>query len=192
MLVLDPSWPFRVLSVDILIEGVGYVEVVAQVRTRDFEEMVRQQTALELEAEREEDATWTVEEQPPPVRAPEPLNMSDDPFEQMLTGRIDNSPAAKARQLQQQKQKLQHQIQQQQRKEQQKRKDPVERAFAKWPTVEVHTPEGRFVDYRMPIHGWLNNKPLVKAVHKRSRPRKSMKGAKKQEKAGRRAAEASV
>ena len=182
--------PFRVLSVDILIEGVGYVEVVAQVRTRDFEEMVRQQTALDLEAEREEEEAWSApEEQSLAVRAPEPTKTSDNPFDQMMEGRIDNSPASRARQQQQQRRQEE---QQQRRQQQQRKKVTGERAFASWPTVEVHTPEGRFGDYRMPINGWLNNKPLVKTVHKRSRPRKSMKGAKKLEKAGKRAAAADL
>ncbi|KAJ4150853.1 hypothetical protein LMH87_011583 [Akanthomyces muscarius] len=39
--------PFRVLSVDILIEGVGYVEIVAQVRTRSIYQQREDQSATE-------------------------------------------------------------------------------------------------------------------------------------------------
>jgi hypothetical protein len=48
-----------------------------------------------------------------------------------------------------------------------------------WPKVEVFTPGGRFVASRRCMNGWLMNKPLVLDKHKRSRPRRSMKGQKK-------------
>ncbi|KAI9158460.1 interactor of prohibitin [Paramyrothecium foliicola] len=144
--------PFRVLSLDILIEGVGYVEIVAQVRARDLELSSAVKTVPENE------------------QVPEP---SDDPFEAMLSQRRDtgaekprpevraNTPKASA--------------------EASKSTEPD------WPLVDVFTPEGRFIGTRRPIDGYLNNKRLVKAKHKKSRPRKSMKGAKKQAKLDKRA-----
>ncbi|KAI0602233.1 hypothetical protein F4775DRAFT_536141 [Biscogniauxia sp. FL1348] len=48
--------PYRVLSTDILIEGVGWVEIVAQVRTRHlFEERPREEKAEEKEEEPQEE-----------------------------------------------------------------------------------------------------------------------------------------
>lgn len=145
--------PFRVISVDILIEGVGYVEIVAQVRARDFERWERMQADL--------DAAEDVEEGDTEVS--DMSEVTGDPFEDMMRNRRDelgDSGRVKVRpQL------------------------PV----PDWPAVDVFTPEGRFVGSRKPIHGWLNNKPRVLAQHKKSRPRRSMKGVKKRAKLERRA-----
>ncbi|KAK0386517.1 hypothetical protein NLU13_6352 [Sarocladium strictum] len=153
--------PFRVVSLDLLIEGVGYVEVVAQVRTRDLEEMIASQAAEDLNATTSSSGS----------SAPEPeseKSTSDDPFQALAENRIDTSRPSQAAQ------------------------QPVQqtrpaRPTKEWPTVEVFTPEGRFVDYRQPINGWLNNKPLILDKHKKKRPRKSMRGAKKKVKQTRRA-----
>lgn len=59
--------PFRVFSIDLLIEGVGYVEVVAQMRTRDLKLIKR------------EKAPEPVEEETPPVPS--------DPFDAMKSER---------------------------------------------------------------------------------------------------------
>jgi hypothetical protein len=134
--------PFRVVSVDILIEGVGYVEIVAQVRARD----------LELSS--------AVKSVPGDQRAPE---TSDDPFDSMKTRirGMDEKPTPPPR------------------AKVARAPTPTE---PDWPSIDVFTPEGRFVGSRQPINGWLNNKKLVRAEHKKSRPRKSMKGAKKKAK----------
>ncbi|KAH7321143.1 hypothetical protein B0I35DRAFT_408134 [Stachybotrys elegans] len=116
--------PFRVLSIDILIEGVGYVEVVAQVRKRSLERAEQN------------------------VRGDGLLPNGADIF--------GDEP-----------------------------RDPGEPS---WPVVDVFAPEGRFIGARKPIHGWLNNKKRVLAIHKKSRPRKSMRGQKKMAKQERRAA----
>ncbi|KAJ4307108.1 hypothetical protein N0V88_000485 [Collariella sp. IMI 366227] len=56
-------------------------------------------------------------------------------------------------------------------------------AEAKWPVIDVYSPEGKFVGYRRPMNAWMLNKPKGDM---KSRPRKSMKGAKKLEKSMRR------
>lgn len=164
--------PFRVVSVDILIEGVGYVEIVAQVRARDFERWSRMQrdrdgalapapdTTDEAgrcshDLRRESCASARDEEEPGP--------RAKDPFEEMMQNRKDSrGGVSSARQV-------------------------VKMAEPEWPAVDVYSPEGRFVGSRMPIHGWLNNKPRVLKEHKKSRPRRSMKGAKKRAKVAGRA-----
>ncbi|KAM5351991.1 hypothetical protein ACJ41O_004714 [Fusarium nematophilum] len=142
--------PFRVLSTDILIEGVGYVELVAQVRAQDV-------------------AVQAI----PPERAARPTDDqvgrkemdTADPFAALTAQRRDAKPVVK-----------------------QKPKEPEPPPEPDWPAVDVYSPEGRFIGSRRPIHGWLNNKPRVLAEHKRSRPRRSMKGQKKKAKAEKRAA----
>ncbi|KAM0553899.1 hypothetical protein ACHAPJ_007245 [Fusarium lateritium] len=148
--------PFRVLSTDILIEGVGYVELVAQVRTRDLAGQgysQQQQPKFEEHVEQEEKPS--------------------DPFAAMASQRRDAGSA----------------ITKQKRKE--PKPAPPLPLEPSWPAVDVYSPEGRFIGSRQPIHGWLHNKPRVLPEHKKSRPRRSMKGAKKNAKAERRAAVAS-
>lgn len=152
--------PFRVLSVDILIEGVGYVEIVAQVRARSIYRR-REDTSNSETAE-------GAEEQP------KSSALTLDPFEDMMRQRRDNAKNdcgsapthSAARQ-----------------EEEQPREVDL-------PSVDIYTPEGRFVGTRKPINGWLTNKPRVLAEHKKSRPRKSMKGQKKKAKVEARAARA--
>ncbi|KAL7795229.1 hypothetical protein V8C37DRAFT_374912 [Trichoderma ceciliae] len=139
--------PFRVLSVDILIEGVGYVEIVAQVRQRALERIVASQNAPR-----------EVEREAGPKSAPRDAS---DPFADMYNMRRDTAGQDKAAEP-----KVQLRPQE----------------APDWPSVDIYTPEGRFVGSRKPINGWLNNKPRLLAEHKRSRPRRSMKGAKKLEK----------
>ena len=138
--------PFRVLSVDILIEGVGYVEIVAQVRARDLELLRR----------------------PPPRKPTEVPEKTGDVFQDMMNQRrsLDTPVVSPS--------------------------EPEPEPEPAWPEVDVFSPEGRFIGSRMPIQGWLNNKPLVKPEHKRSRPRKSMRGQKKKEKLEKRAAAAAA
>ncbi|KPM34447.1 hypothetical protein AK830_g12123 [Neonectria ditissima] len=159
--------PFRVLSTDILIEGVGYVELVAQVRARDVEvptaPVRRVRRVIE---EKQED---------------EAKNL--DPFADIMSMRRDTGGH--------------HNNNRRDRNERPNRRREIMEAFAEepetapepnWPAVDVFSPEGRFVGSRMPINGWLNNKPRVLAEHKKSRPRRSMKGQKKKDKVERRTA----
>ncbi|KAF4450976.1 hypothetical protein F53441_5967 [Fusarium austroafricanum] len=134
--------PFRVLSTDILIEGVGYIELVAQVRTQDIATKV-----------------FSHDQQPPvDERAKQKHVDISDPFAAMKAQRVDTAAPIEKR-----------------------RKEPG------WPAVDVFSPEGRFIGSRQPIQGWLHNKPRVLPEHKKSRPRRSMKGAKKKAKAEKRA-----
>ncbi|RDA94218.1 hypothetical protein CP533_0623 [Ophiocordyceps camponoti-saundersi (nom. inval.)] len=50
-------------------------------------------------------------------------------------------------------------------------------ALDDWPAVDVYSPEGRFVAFRRPLHGWENNKPARLLAPMKARPRRSMKGA---------------
>ncbi|ODA81659.1 hypothetical protein RJ55_00161 [Drechmeria coniospora] len=147
--------PFRVVSVDILVEGVGYVEVVAQVRAADYNRWAR----MQREADRRLDERGGGEGGEHPSEGRDSLAAPDDPFSELMSKRkgmgIETSQPASL---------------------------PPPAPQPDWPAVDVYTPEGRFVASRRPINGWLNNKPRVLAEHKKSRPRRSMKGRKKMEK----------
>lgn len=139
--------PFRVLSVDILIEGVGYVEIVTQVRKRHLERIIASQNA-----------PAEVKQETMPKTTPKDTN---DPFAEMYNMRRDMSANNKIAEP-----KVQLQPQE----------------SPEWPAVDVYSPMGDFIGSRKPINGWLNNKPRETAEQKKSRPRRSMKGAKKLEK----------
>ncbi|KAF4979544.1 hypothetical protein FZEAL_4312 [Fusarium zealandicum] len=149
--LLPDRLPFRVLSTDILIEGVGYVELVAQVRAHDLAVQSRPQSFRPTEDQVKKKL------------------VSSDPFDALVSERRDTKPIKRVRE---------------------KAQEPEPLPEPGWPAVDVYSPEGRFVDSRQPINGWLNNKPRVLAEHKRSRPRRSMKGQKKQAKAEKRAGKA--
>jgi hypothetical protein len=156
--------PYRVLSTDILIEGVGWVEITAQMRLRDLQ---RPPQHTELPA-------------PRALPAAEP-EKPKDPFAVMESLIVDGKkkPAAP---------------EPVRRPPRQEREKPFknEEPELNYPIVDVYSPLGKFIGTRAPMNGWLLNKPLVKAKHLKSRPRKSMKGAKKNAKAAARAAAASA
>jgi hypothetical protein len=141
--------PWRVLATDILIEGVGWVEIVAQVRAKalfkpkesasadDPWARILESTEGEEEDDDEEDKRWSRKRRRNTAHDEE-LGAGDE--EQQLPEQDLN-----------------------------------------WPEIEVFSPEGRFVDSRPCLNGWMLNKPLVKPKHKQARPRKSMKGQKKLE-----------
>ena len=151
--------PFRVLAVDLLIEGCGWVEIVAQVRTKTLYQKREEAKVKELSS---------------PV--PE---MARDAWEEMELSTEDRKASAKS-----------------ESESRRPRSEPEAEAEPEpelnWPVVDVYTPEGRFVDARMPMNAWLLNRKRVQDKHLKSRPRKSMKGAKKQEKLMRRAAEGAM
>lgn len=146
--------PFRVVSVDILIESVGYVEIVAQVRARDFN-------------------AWTAAQQQAAAQAKSLPGESDDPYVKILEARygFEGGDAFNRRP------RLLTWGSQPPRKA---RSNPD--SEPDWPAIDVYTPKGRFVASRKPINGWENNKPRVLAEHRKSRPRRSMKGDKKMKK----------
>lgn len=143
--------PFRVLSVDILIESVGYVEIVAQVRARDFE-------------------VWTAAQQQLDAQVKVVPGTSEDPYVRILESRwgfSDTPPSTKRFKPATWGSKPAGE-------------SPVDAELEPgWPAIDVFTPKGRFVATRKPINGWENNKPRVLAEHRRSRPRRSMKGDKR-------------
>jgi hypothetical protein len=112
--------PYRVMGADILIEGVGWVELVAQVRKR------RGELARAFEEGKKEEK-------------------DEDGFEW-------------------------------------EEKDKKEEIDPDWPTVEVFSPEGKFIATRMPMNAWsfVAQKPSENKLH--GRPRRAMKGTKKAEK----------
>ncbi|KAH8159102.1 hypothetical protein CIB48_g9145 [Xylaria polymorpha] len=144
--------PYRVLSTDILIEGVGWVEIVAQVRTKD---LYRPRTSLEK----------------PETEVKTELDNSLSDME-----RLEAVAEGKSKKLQAPLSPT----------EQKPEDEP------NWPIVDVYSPEGKFISCRKPMNGWMLNKPRVTAASQKSRPRKSMKGAKKLEKKHRREREAAV
>ncbi|KAK7417178.1 hypothetical protein QQX98_004781 [Neonectria punicea] len=157
--------PFRVLSTDILIEGVGYVELVAQVRARDVQvPMPSVRRVRRVIEERQDDEPKTV-----------------DPFADIMTMRrntnehLNNKKRDRNDRPSRRREIIDAFVE-----------EPDETPEPNWPAVDVFSPEGRFIGSRMPINGWLNNKPRVLAEHKRSRPRRSMKGQKKKDKVERR------
>ncbi|KAI0009276.1 hypothetical protein F4779DRAFT_582780 [Xylariaceae sp. FL0662B] len=163
--------PYRVLSTDILIEGVGWVELVAQVRTKDLyarkpsaeepepptpePEEEKQLSAMErLEALAEDPKKKKKREQSPTQKLPEKKEFSA-PERSEATGRNTSRTP-------------------------------------NYPVVDIYTPEGKFVSSRRPMGGWLLNKPREKAKSLKTRPRKSMKGVKRFEKKRKREREASA
>ncbi|KAK2032341.1 hypothetical protein LX32DRAFT_636487 [Colletotrichum zoysiae] len=141
--------PWRVLAIDILIEGCGWVEIVAQVRTKNLfagcAPFLHEQSTVEAETEAE----------------------PADPFAKM-------ERAAESHSLP---------------KVEKKKPDP-KADEPHWPVVEVWSPEGRFVGSRLPMNAWLINKSPKPKI--KSRPRKSMKGAKKAARGTKKAAEAAA
>lgn len=142
---------FRVLAIDILVEGVGWVEIAAQVRTKDYPYEGR-----EREAPPEEVVSPEAEEQSEP-----------DPWEALeraTESRTKKPPPPPVEQA---------------------TEEPSDRA--RWPVIDVFTPEGRFIGSRRPMNGYLLNKSrAAPAKHQR----RSMKGAKKRGKMAARAARA--
>lgn len=107
--------PYRILATDILIEGCGWVELVAQISKRrgvGFQSSV--------EEEKVDEARWD--------------------FEPEKKEAIDPS----------------------------------------WPSVEVFTPEGKFIGSRRPMNAWMLYAKKPGQSKMKSRPRKSMKGVKKE------------
>ncbi|EMR66445.1 putative gtp-binding protein [Eutypa lata UCREL1] len=176
--------PYRVLSTDILIEGVGWVELAAQVRTKDLfapkPNSNTDSTGAPLSQKGDQEQPPEQEQQPlqseKGLSALERLEaMAEDPNQKKKNNNNNNSSSKE------------------------KKTPPplsplapvqVEEMEANWPIVDVYSPEGKFIGSRRPINGWMMNKPKVTAEQKRKRPRKSMKGAKKLDKQRRRVREA--
>ncbi|KAI2642184.1 hypothetical protein GGS21DRAFT_487041 [Xylaria nigripes] len=174
--------PYRVVSADILIEGVGWLEIVAQVRTRDlfkWRPPVEEEQQVDPE---QSDRISTVEQfealaeepQGKKIQQVEPKQsdrvMTIEQFEALADGPRGNMEHKRSPPPVQTPQTLDGE--------------------PNWPIVDVYSPEGKYISCRQPMNGWMLNKPLITAASRRSRPRKSMKGAKKTEKKRRREQEA--
>ncbi|KAM7218803.1 hypothetical protein V8F06_005817 [Rhypophila decipiens] len=167
--VLD-KLPFRVLGVDILIEGVGWVEIVAQVRKRDFlHEPVpllgpaqlakpTKTKAVKKEAEKPKETTTTWSK----TGLLQTLDLSDP-----------NAPKEEEKILEEE----QDEDFETEGQEEEAKQNAVQEEESMWPTVEVFTPEGRFIGARRPMSAYMINKPADKRFSKRQR--KSMKGVDK-------------
>ncbi|KAB5528172.1 hypothetical protein GE09DRAFT_1150611 [Coniochaeta sp. 2T2.1] len=181
--------PYRVVGIDILIEGCGWVEIVAQVRTKDLlrqaapppkPKKVEQDEknksgilqSLDLlsdaeklagklqEAGKQEAESQDAEKQE--ADAPKPRQGTAGTPDRLTSLDLlsDDTVAEKAQE------------------------EAEEPAGPAWPVVEVFSPNGKFIASRPPLNGWMLNKP--KKTSTKSRPRPSMKGAKKMVKHGRR------
>ena len=183
------SW--RVMAADILIEGVGWVEVVAQVRTKDL-------YAPPPKVVDPAGATVTsTAEFLEMAGSPEPRK--DSPAESFEDSSVSSfvEDAASAPETDDKVSALERleALGEDPAKKERTTPPPApapDRADGElnWPIVDVYSPEGKFIGVRRPMNGWLLNKPRVTAAHQRSRPRKSMKGQKKLEKQRRREREA--
>lgn len=185
--------PFKVMAADLLIEGVGWVEIVAQVRRRrddkpksksrndeaaqhaasargnsEGEASVAGYTPLTFERDTPQPSSLTAATAEADVRysplgtsisstSTETSNESDSPASAAASTPLDWDPAPT------------------------KQEEPIDPT---WPSFEVYTPEGKFVTTRRPMNAWMNvlERPKKPGV----RPRKSMKGKKKEEKKARR------
>ncbi|KAB5585351.1 hypothetical protein GE09DRAFT_1070354 [Coniochaeta sp. 2T2.1] len=166
--------PYRVVGIDILIEGCGWVEIVAQVRTKDLlrqaapppkpkkieqddenKSGILQSLDLLSDAEKQEGEKQEADAHKPrqgTTGTPDRLTSLD-----LLS--VDTAP-------------------------EKAQEEPEEPAGPAWPVVEVFSPNGKFIASRPPLNGWMLNKP--KKTSTKSRPRPSMKGAKKMVKHSRR------
>ncbi|KAI1323512.1 hypothetical protein F5Y16DRAFT_344842 [Xylariaceae sp. FL0255] len=165
--------PYRVVSTDILIEGVGWVEIVAQVRLRDLE-----QTPPVSAPSREID-----------VSTPTP-NTADTELETKLSGmeRLEAMARSAAKNYSRKGDRLDNPSR---GREKQDAPEPeLSELNYNWPVVDIYSPEGKFIAYRKPMDGWNLNKP--RESKSGGRPRKSMAGFKKSERSRRRLKEAAA
>ena len=167
--------PYRVLSADILIEGVGWVEVTSQVRTKDLFGPKPATTTTTTTDDAE--TAWSTTTTPPSEKESEA-----PPPERELTAleRLEalGEDPRKKQQQQKQKQAQDNQSWAERGGEGEGNGEEMQGEL-NWPIVDVYSPEGKFIGCRRPLNGWLLNKPKVTKAQKRKRPRKSMKGAKK-------------
>ncbi|KAK3386955.1 hypothetical protein B0H63DRAFT_468730 [Podospora didyma] len=159
--------PYRIFSIDILIEGCGWVEIVAQVRTKQLYEPPSSSTPPAPTASKKpslnKEAEWD-------IYRLETLDLSEPEPE-----------AAKA-------EEAPHKFKDMEGEGEENQAEDAGLEELNYPVVDVYSPEGRFVAARPPMNAWLMNQP--KNAHLKSRPRKSMKGVKKMDKVARRVREA--
>ncbi|KAK3321073.1 hypothetical protein B0T19DRAFT_431434 [Cercophora scortea] len=155
--------PYRVCAIDILIEGCGWVEIVAQMRAKELYPLPRE-------------AMRTRQSHPPP---PKNHNLNKDPTRLDTLDLLSSPNEEPAKQTQ--PRGLMEAFRDEDAKERLEEEEENGEASDEpnWPVVDVFSPEGRFVAARRPMNAWELNKPReVKA-----RPRRSMRGHKKAMKA---------
>jgi hypothetical protein len=157
------------MGIDILIEGCGWVEIVAQVRTRDLFRQTPLEKPEKLDTEDAEiksgrlqslDLLSEAEKREAVASRPTKGTQGTPDRLESLDLLSDDTAAEQAQE------------------------EPGESPGPAWPVVEVFSPNGKFIAARRPLNGWMLNKP--KKTTTKSRPRPSMKGAKKREKGVRR------
>ncbi|KAM7200532.1 genetic interactor of prohibitins 3, mitochondrial [Naviculisporaceae sp. PSN 640] len=173
--ILD-KLPFRVLGIDLLIEGVGWVEIVAQVRKKDFPTdpesvnaggVSRQKAkAAEKKKEKEKEknknkTTWSEN------GLLQTLDLSD-PDE------VKPREEETLREEQEDGENFENDAEEGEKGSAEVKNEEDEDL---WPIVEVFSPEGRFISSRRPMNAYMMNKPSDKRFAKRQR--KSMKGVDK-------------
>ncbi|KKA27692.1 hypothetical protein TD95_002771 [Thielaviopsis punctulata] len=196
--------PFRVLAIDILIESVGWVELVAQVRTRA---LYHGRPAADYETPRPQPLGsdgWGAKDKYTPRfsgEGPWHKDFREDydetnPWQTMERSQAE-SHKKDLRKLKRANAHIWDAIESgtdvpttgsSSTKPSPAQDAPEEDADAvdlpepNWPVVDIFSPHGHYIGMRRPMNGWLLNKPLVTKEQKRGRPRKSMKGAKKKAK----------
>ncbi|KAK0705013.1 hypothetical protein B0H67DRAFT_592960 [Lasiosphaeris hirsuta] len=192
--------PFRVFSIDILIEGCGWVEVVAQMRAKQLVATPKKRQIQDRQTPEpgSSDSLEALHLSEPVQIAAHVQRKSPD------QKRVDPNRLEALDLFPEFAQQKKNKPQNPDRLESLDLSDPFETAFNKprvnskakqpvqedeveeelnWPVIDVYTPEGRFVAARRPMNAWLINKTKETT---RARPRKSMRFAKKQEKVARR------
>ncbi|KJR83898.1 uncharacterized protein SPSK_00235 [Sporothrix schenckii 1099-18] len=149
--------PYRVVSLDLLIEGCGWVEIVAQVRTQD---LFSERTSRRPEAMAETQATNTTE-------ILQTLDLSEPEVAEHTDTIMDTGETVGEKE----------------------RKAGGHHGQIQWPIIDVYSPGGKFVGSRRPLNAWLLAQPKASTKRKRTRarPKMSLKGAKKRDKASMRA-----
>ncbi|KAK4181086.1 hypothetical protein QBC36DRAFT_318568 [Triangularia setosa] len=194
--------PYRVLGIDILIEGVGWVELAVQVRTRKLFDTTTPRPQFSkppssdpfdiLSSQPTNDTnTSTLDLRPEPLNAvprepkkekrkPKPAytprsdRMTDEEIKEDLWAAWDDKPPP-SRQQQKQDDDWEDEMEEE---EQDTGPEP------NWPVIDVYSPEGKFIGHRRPLNAWMMNKELKSKEARKNRPRRSMKGVKKSAKLG--------
>lgn len=173
--------PYRVLSLDILIEGCGWVEITAQVRARElYKPMPKPAPSIGSgEEEVETLETMGLSGSSKGARARKRFNSAGEEILQSLDLSEPGSrpkPGSRDRPRENPRERGRLVPEPQRQEEEQ----------LNWPVVDVYSPEGRFVGSRRPMNAWLLNKIRKTPQTSKQRPRKSMVGAKKREKQAKR------
>lgn len=164
--------PYRVLSIDLLIEGCGWVEITAQVRAK---ELYKPGPRSEMTH-----SDWGDEGvlQSLDLAAPGPTIASKFGDDGLLQSLDLSEPGSKKEPSGNDRTR--------DRRSREPESPQKEEEALNWPMVDVYSPEGRFVGSRPPMNAWLLNKVRKTDQTSKQRPRKSMTGAKKRDKWARR------